>query len=455
MTHDDSARFDHWRARLQPLAALVFVVAIASLAQPTGFRGLDLVAIAGVPMSTLQNLLVLGAGLMAALAFGVRRWFAPVLSAALLMLVLSFTLSSRLEWLTPAQSLRTFFALSLAPFLFEIRLPVRLRAALRLIVPWFALSNLALALLLWLTTGRPMIRVDWGAIRLAGTVVPAGIALLGLVSILFSLLLARDRPRMVWLAALNYAIVVWTGTRTSMLTGAVLCYAWVLAEWLDRHRRTTFRQRLALALLVPIAVASYLPFLAQRLSGFWSGKKEAVVLTMPSDEGGFDFEFGAGSPDDSDEEGLGEPTSEEEAVQIRLTMTGRVTAWKHYFGLARENLWFGRGLGAGVVGGQGTLDRAFRLPHNEYLRLLVDGGIFGLTAMLAAYLLTLVALLRRSLRPQRVLIAAAGLVLAMESLLTNTLATQSFIIPIWLYLAILRDQQETARHEAGPSKRSP
>ncbi len=424
--------------RWRPVAGLILALAVLSLAQPTGFRGLDRVAIGGLPLSSIQNLFILGAAVLAGLVFGARRWFYPVLLATSLMLVMTFTVSSRLEWLTPIQSVRTFFALSLAPFLFEVRIPASVRRWIQRVVPWFALINLALGLLLYLLVGRWMIRVDWGAIRLAGTIVPAGMAMLGLVGLMFSLLTARDRPRFIWLAALNYAIVVWTGTRSGMVTGAVLCYAWIASEWLTGERRSTFRQRVALALLVPLAAASYSPFMARRLSGFWADKNEAIVLSMPGNENGFGFDIGGDAPSDIDSSS----EDEEEGAEIRLTMTGRLSAWRHYYALAEENLCFGRGLGAGVVGGRGALGRAFKLPHNEYLRLLVDGGVVGLAAMLVAYLWTFWALFRRSTWPNRILLIAAFLVLAMEAALTNVLAVQSFVIPFWLYLAALRHDQE-------------
>lgn len=167
-----------------------------------------------------------------------------------------------------------------------------------------------------------------------------------------------------------------------------------------------------------------------------------MVLEFGSEDGGMRLGFLGRRTEDS-EEGSEEDlpdtgTAEEEGTTVTITTTGRLKAWRYYWGVARENLWFGRGVGAGVVGSAGELHRSFRLPHNEYLRLLVGSGIVGLAAMLAAYLWMLGEAFSTSRnRSIRVLLVTAFAAIALDAMMANTLANQSLIIPLWIYVALL------------------
>lgn len=426
----------------QVAAGWLLIVAVATLMQPVAFRGLMGVELAGFPLTTYQNLLILAAAGFAAITFGIRRWLNPVIIAASLLLVLSFTLSTRLPELPPTQSMRTFGTLVLAPLIFELHLPRWVESWLRRIVPWFAVGNLVLAVLAALFLGIEIYRVDWGAFRIAGTIVPAGVAMLAVAALLWSLLAARRQPRWIWLATINFGILVWTGTRVGILAGVVICYGWIVSEALAPNARSRIRQRVAFGLLVPLILLTYAPFMAERMSGYWpEHQQEVIVVRWP----GWGKEGGG--------EGAAPVTEGEGENGIRFTTTGRMKAWRFYYDVARENLWFGRGLGAGVVGGTGHLHESMRLPHNEYLRLLVDGGVVGLGAMALAYLWILIELLRRNRSASiRLLVLVAFGVLAVEASVMNALAAQAFVIPLWLYLGMLnRDAEDPSGAGVGQS----
>jgi O-antigen ligase len=110
---------------------------------------------------------------------------------------------------------------------------------------------------------------------------------------------------------------------------------------------------------------------------------------------------------------------------------GRDRLWQSYLDQVRANPIFGQGLGAA--------ERAAynRLPHNAYLRLLVDGGIIGLIIYVAAVL----AWGRRVLgliRPgERGFVWALFLALGVYALTDNVLLMPAGLIP-FLYLAVMR-----------------
>lgn len=430
------------REALENLAPIVLLAAALSLALPTGFAPFDRIEIVGLPLSTLHNAAILGSALLAAFVLGVRRWINPVIGASILILAIGLTLSSRMPGLPIDQSLRTCLALAMPALFYEIRYGERLRRRLERSLPWLALLNLAISIPAFLLVERPFYRTDWGAFRLAGIVVPAGFSALALVALLFALSAARRRPAWLWLAVINYGLIVWTGTRMKILEGALLIFGWLAADWLGSRSWAGRRQRVLLALAVPLLILTYSPHLHSRFTGFWADQEEGMVLEFGSEDGGMRLGFLGRRTEDS-EEGSEEDlpdtgTAEEEGTTVTITTTGRLKAWRYYWGVARENLWFGRGVGAGVVGSAGELHRSFRLPHNEYLRLLVGSGIVGLAAMLAAYLWMLGEAFSTSRnRSIRVLLVTAFAAIALDAMMANTLANQSLIIPLWIYVALL------------------
>jgi hypothetical protein len=121
---------------------------------------------------------------------------------------------------------------------------------------------------------------------------------------------------------------------------------------------------------------------------------------------------------------------------LPIYTSGRLDAWERYWTEAKDNLVFGRGLGAGTVVNEG-IDTAFEVPHNEYLRLIVDGGFVGLAIMLTAYGYLFHRAYQRQREPHAALmmLVAIGL-FAMLAVLDNPLVAQQISIPFWLYVAI-------------------
>ncbi len=400
-----------WRSnrRLRSTVSALFAAGVLSLSLPLVYLVAADSRVLGLEFSTVHNLLVLGSIVPAALVLGVRRWGNPVLIASGALLLLGFTLGSRLPELTVLQSFKTFFALSLGALAFEIRLPARLRAFLVSALPWVASINLGAGLLLSFLGDRSFYRIDWGAFRLQGTVVPAHLAYLSLIGLLFSLLASFDRKSWLGMAVANFAILTWAGSRAAILEGLLLITAWLVVDGLRARRGLAVlrrRERWLVAAAGLVVLASYGPFMAARMAAFHAHQPGEVLELVPG--------------------------------ELEISATGRLRAWRFFWGVAEENLWFGRGLGAGVTASVGQLHSAFRVPHNEYLRLIVDGGLVGLALLVLAYVLVGRQVVRSLGRdPLRFFAAAALGAFAFDALLRNPLSAQHFMIPFWLFLGAI------------------
>lgn len=114
-----------------------------------------------------------------------------------------------------------------------------------------------------------------------------------------------------------------------------------------------------------------------------------------------------------------------------FSLTGRQSIWAGYFQQFLDNPLFGRGLGAGALGAS-----YFDLPHNDYLRLLVEGGVVGLVIYGGAVLLwgrRVVALVAPDERP---FVRALFLALAVYALTDNVLTMAPALVP-FVYLALI------------------
>jgi O-antigen ligase len=115
-----------------------------------------------------------------------------------------------------------------------------------------------------------------------------------------------------------------------------------------------------------------------------------------------------------------------------LDPNGRDRLWRGYLEDFHESPMFGHGLGAAERAG------AYHdLPHNEYLRLLVDAGLFGAILYVAAVAVWgrgVLALIRSS---ERGFVLALFLALAVYALTDNVLLMPAGLLPFF-YLAVMR-----------------
>jgi O-antigen ligase len=124
-----------------------------------------------------------------------------------------------------------------------------------------------------------------------------------------------------------------------------------------------------------------------------------------------------------------------------FSLTGRDTIWARYLQQFLDHPIFGRGLGAGALGAS-----YYDLPHNEYLRLLIEGGVVGLLIYGGAVLLwgrRVVALVAPDERP---FVRALFLALAVYALTDNILTMAPALVP-FVYLALILGEPDVARQD--------
>jgi teichuronic acid biosynthesis protein TuaE len=186
------------------------------------------------------------------------------------------------------------------------------------------------------------------------------------------------------LAAVNVAIAVMTGGRMGLGAGVVFAVTYCL---LDRG----IRQRLA---RVPRPIIGFGLTAALLLFGW------LLVHTY----------------------------HEPEAM---LTMSGRDTIWTRYVQEFSGSPTFGRGLGATAL-----VSAYFGLPHNDYLRLLVEGGMVGFLVYAGAIVLWGRRMVARIDPGERAFAQAIFLALAVYAL-TDNLLTMPPTLMAFFYLGLM------------------
>jgi O-antigen ligase len=223
-------------------------------------------------------------------------------------------------------------------------------------------------------------------LRLQGASNAAWLAFLAFTGFAVALHEAARRRRLDFagLAALNPGIALMSGGRMSLVACGILATAYVLLA-------RGLRARIALlSLLVLVGIAGVLAFVPQ------------TPLHQLAEVPG-----------------------------ALLDPNGRDRIWKGYFDEFLGSPLFGRGLGAAEHGAYHDL------PHNLYLRLLVDAGLIG-AALYAIAVLVWAWRLLEVIRPgERAFVWALFLALGAYAFTDNVLIMPAGAIP-FLYLAVMR-----------------
>jgi O-antigen ligase len=194
----------------------------------------------------------------------------------------------------------------------------------------------------------------------------------------------RRRLDFAGLAALNTGIALMSGGRMSLVACGILTATYVL---LARGLRARFA---LLALLVLAGIAGLLAFVPQM-----------PLHQLAEVPGGL------------------------------LDSNGRDRLWRGYFDEFLASPLFGRGLGAAEHGAYHDL------PHNAYLRLLVDAGLVGFALYGIAVLLWAWRMLDVVKPGERAFVWALFLALGAYAFTDNVLIMPAGMIP-FLYLAVMR-----------------
>jgi teichuronic acid biosynthesis protein TuaE len=318
------------------LPTLVMLLALAALAiRPQIYYGAPEV---GVGWGLHQSLLLV-ALLICGAKHGVRRTINWPIVALALVFALNLAFSDLDPRVHPVLMASAFGVLGLPWTFTQVVLAPGSRRILALTIASLAPLSVVIDTVVASFGSHPL--------RLQGaTGNPAVFALLAFTSFAVALheSTRRSRPFLGVLAAVNLSLVVLSGTRMAIFVSGLFLVIYVFMSPALREQWRTRRIEAAIgAGLVVAAAWYYWPTLRRRL-----------------------YESGGGD-------------------SIRLS--GRDELWQYYLDQFQRSPVFGRGLGAGFLGAPYWTDFAVRAPHNEYLHLLVVGGVVGATACFVAIFL--------------------------------------------------------------------
>jgi O-antigen ligase len=394
----------------EPRSELVAAVAmVLALCLAVSFERLSSTSSNFGALEAQKAVLTAGAVLIA-LRVGLRADFPPVLAAYGFMVVWSLVM----KLLNPASGLSVvgiFSALDTLMFLwlcaslgFEERYSRQILRA----VSWSAVLSVVIGAGLQVVGVRRLFDVGYYShvARLQGASIPSHLALLCTTGAMASLILtARDGPRGI--------------TRFTALANVLICAA------------TATRGSLVVVVIVTVGTISVELRSSGQLGRLWIlyfGSGAAVGLAAA---------FGPGLVDRTL---YGSPTG-------GLNSSGRLQNWHVYWHIFLSHPLGGVGLGWLTDLSSSThLIGNYNVPHNEYLRMLDEGGLLGTTLILLTIAVGLVSLYRRVPERERWLVTMAAVVLAVLSIYDNTLSTPQFSVGFGLILACLA---------AGPTRAEP
>jgi O-antigen ligase len=335
-----------------------------------------------------QQLLLVAALAANAARYGVRSQIAsrPLL-AVLLLLVQSWLLADRDPGLTLGATAIAALALALPWSLPEVAVEPGMRARYALLIALLPCLCVAIGLALHaagLHTAYTSSTYRW--LRLHGASNSGWLACLALAGFAIALheAIRTRRSGFAYLAGINAVIGVLTGGRMGVAAGVLFTIVYCLLDDRIRARlRRARRRRIGLGLAAVLLLLGWL-------------------VTQSYHE-----------PEDS------------------LDMSGRDTIWAGYFEQFRQSPTFGHGIGATEL-----TTNYFKLPHNVYLRLLVEGGVTGLLLYVLALVLWGRQLSARIDPSERAFVHALWVALAVYALTDNLLTMPPVLMP-FVYLGLM------------------
>jgi O-antigen ligase len=336
----------------------------------------------------LQMLLLAAALLASGLRSGLRldlvNW--PLL-AVLWLLAQSLVLAEASPTVAPLALLMATLSFALPWCLIHVALEPGSRASYALAIALLPLLSVALGVGLDALETHTLFSSSDRGVRLRGATNAGWLAFLGFVGFAVALHEASRRRRLdlAALAVVNVVITLLSGGRMGLFACAVLAVSYVLLTPALRARAALLGLVAGLG-LVAVALVIDVQLPGHRLA------QQPEQLFDPN---------------------------------------GRDRIWRGYLGEFRDQPLFGQGLGAAEGGAYQDL------PHNEYLRLLVDGGVVGALLYAAAVLLWGRRVLGLVRPGERGFVLALFLALGVYALTDNILLMPAGVIPFF-YLAVMR-----------------
>ena len=341
----------------------------------------------------------------------VWRRCAPLVAYALAAILTEF-FGTRLAGLTAAQTADSLATLCLGWLVFAINWDWRRDHNLLKVLAWTPIVSVLLGLALQVVGVVSLFTGD-STPRLAGATIAAWLGTISFCAIMACLVLyRRERWTLArWVGVINVIILGGTLTR-----GAVLALSISIIPLMTRfiRRQLLVRGTSGVVKLV-VVTAIFLGGVAVLLPGLRERDENSTSVV-------------AGQSGEHD------------------ITSGRIRAWTFAYEQAKVNLAFGRGIGAGpIVGKSPGSPTGFTAQHNEYVRMLLEGGIIGGLIVLLSIVATMFSFIRRSPSLIRADLAAAGVAFAIYSITENTLSAAPIAVAVLLFFGISGSRASSPR----------
>jgi len=363
------------------------------------------IEVMGLDLQSFYKFGIILLSVPAMVRFGIHRARAAPIAAVFLIFVLTYLFADRHPMLSASAPVVTLIGMS-APFIFLlIRWPERVTEKhIRLLCLLPAIS-VGIGAAFHLTGLYPVSVTEYnGAFRLQGANIPPHLAFLAFVAFFASMVAVKRFPRHMLayyaLMGANFLIMLLTGTRGALVAALamVLAFAFDLLKQFLKGKT---------AVIVPLV--GFIAILALSVALQW---------------------------DNIMKRSFGQTDTE-------VNLSGRTEAWEFFLSGVKDSPWFGRGLGAVLVSNDGTIDKSFSVPHNEYIRFYYDGGIVGATLLFGALLLVFFEAYRKAPRDIRLCLAAFLVGFAVYSFSDNTISSIQFIVPFCVCLNAIANLTHT------------
>lgn len=352
-----------------------------------------------IEIQSLQKFVLIGALGPAVLRYGIRPVMNQGIAAIIILAGLTFIAATPYPGLTPMQTLKSFVGLALPFFFFNLRLQKKWLDPHLTVIAFFPIISIAVGFLGEMAGLRDSDGHYWGmitheftgAIRLAGINIPAYLAFFTYISFfvcLYKAIALKQRSFYV-LGGIALATIILTGTRTPSVCAIVMAGITIFfSSGRDLRGSSKF-----------IVTVLGVSFLAAILAYYWPDL-QARMASNSSEAG------------------------------TAINTSGRAGMWDYLLGIWDVNQMFGRGLGTGAIALLGVVNQPTfaKAAHNEYIRLLVDGGIVGLIVYVLGVVMLLFQEGRYLTRTQGVSIVALFVSFALYSFTDNTISSPPSIV---------------------------
>ncbi|MGI6227388.1 MAG: O-antigen ligase family protein, partial [Peptococcales bacterium] len=353
-------------------------------------------------------LLILFALIPYVFIYGLRKRNNIIIIAYLIIFCFTFTFSTRHPNLNLLQIIKTFLGITLSWTLLNLHWDKKLISKSLLSIIWLPSISIGVGIILHLLEIRSAFDIEYtGALRLQGANIAPHLAMLAFIGFAVAICeYLRTKNRFSFaMGIINFVIIIFTGTRGAMLATIFLIMTFFYSQVrkvLTFNKSGLFSMVLFMVITIGIVVI-YFPHIEKRMAGT--------------------------------------------VFESNFNTSGRIEAWRYFIGEGSENILFGRGLGAGTVANQGEVRGGFRVPHNEYIRMYVEGGVIGTLLLLSGFFSVFKEIFRTIVPEERLCFLALILGFALYSFTDNTLSTTQFSIPFAWYLAVLSSRIESREQD--------